>query len=268
MDLHDRSIILTGAGTGIGRALALQLAEQAPRLTLVGRRAEPLEEVAAQVRERGGQAFVLPSDLTAPGAPAAVAAATHQQFGGIDVLINNAGNVRAGRLEAIEESEVLAQIALNLAAPVLLTRAALPALRGSGSGLVVNISSGIALIGMPFYATYAATKAGIAHFGEALRRELHGEGVQVLNVYPSATSTPMMASSQAGPEHGFDFESAENVATATIAGIADGSLTVVRGGQTRSQMIALNRDDPAAVDEMLAGRKTQLEQAVAGHSSL
>ncbi len=78
----------------------------------------------------------------------------------------------------------------------------------------------------------------------------------------------MMASSQAGPEHGFDFESAENVATATIAGIADGSLTVVRGGQTRSQMIALNRDDPAAVDEMLAGRKTQLEQAVAGHSSL
>jgi len=77
-----------------------------------------------------------------------VAAATHQQFGGIDVLVNNAGNVRAGRLEAIEESEVLAQIALNLAAPVLLTRAALPALRGSGSGLVVNISSGIALIGL------------------------------------------------------------------------------------------------------------------------
>jgi len=206
---------------------------------------------------------VLSSDLTAPGSPAAVVAATQEQFGGIDVLVNNAGNVRAGRLEAIQESEVLAQIALNLAAPILLTRAALPALRASAGGLVVNISSGIALIGMPFYATYAATKAGIAHFGEALRRELHGEGVQVLNVYPGATSTPMMASSQAGPEHGFTYESPEDVAAATIAGIAAGSLTVVRGGQTRNQMIALNRNDPAAVDEMLAGRKTELEQAVA-----
>ncbi len=206
---------------------------------------------------------MLSSDLTAPGSPAAVVAATQEQFGGIDVLVNNAGNVRAGRLEAIQESEVLAQIALNLAAPILLTRAALPALRASAGGLVVNISSGIALIGMPFYATYAATKAGIAHFGEALRRELHGEGVQVLNVYPGATSTPMMASSQAGPEHGFTYESPEDVAAATIAGIAAGSLTVVRGGQTRNQMIALNRNDPAAVDEMLAGRKTELEQAVA-----
>jgi len=115
---------------------------------------------------------------------------------------------------------------------------------------------------------YAATKAGIAHFGEALRRELHGEGVHVLNVYPGATSTPMMSSSQAGPEHGFDYESPEEVAAAAVAGITDGSLTVVRGGQTRSRMIALNRDDPGAVDQLLAERKSELEQAVADHSSL
>ena len=268
MDLHDRSILLTGAGSGIGRALALQLAESAPRLTLVGRRSEPLEEVASQVRERGGQALVVPSDLTAPGAPADVVAAAQEHFGGIDVLINNAGNVRAGRLETVEESEVLAQVALNLTVPILLTRAALPALRGSGAGLVVNLSSGIALIGMPFYTTYAATKAGIAHFGEALRRELYGEGVHVLNVFPGATSTPMMDSSKAGAEHGFDYESPEQVAAATIVGMTDGSLTVIRGGETRSQMIALNRNDPAAVDEMLNGCKPQLEQAVAGHSSL
>jgi len=231
MDLHDRSILLTGAGSGIGRALALQLADYAPRLTLVGRRAEPLEEVAAQVRERGGQALVVPSDLTSSGAPSVVVATAQEQFGGIDVLVNNAGNVRAGRLEAVEESEVLAQVALNLTAPILLTRAALPALRRSGDGLVVNLSSGIALIGMPFYATYAATKAAIAHFGEALRRELYGEGVHVLNVFPGATSTPMMETSKAGAEHGFDYESPEDVAAATIVGITDGSLTVIRAAR-------------------------------------
>ena len=268
MDLRDRSVLLTGAGSGIGHSLARQLAAHAPRLTLVGRRAAPLEEVAETVREAGGQAHVVPADLTEPGAPSAVVAAAQEHFGGIDVLVNNAGNVRAGRLEALEESEVLAQVALNLTAPILLTRAALPALRASGNGLVVNVSSGIGLIGMPFYATYAATKAGIAHFGEALRRELHGEGVHVLNVFPGATSTPMMQSSKAGAEHGFDYESPDDVAAATLAGIADGSLTVVRGGEARAQMIALNRDDPAAVDAALAARKPDLERAVEAHSSL
>jgi uncharacterized oxidoreductase len=78
----------------------------------------------------------------------------------------------------------------------------------------------------------------------------------------------MMETSKAGAEHGFDYESPDDVAAATLAGIADGSLTVVRGGETRTQMIALNRTDPGAVDELLNGRKAELEQAVAGHSSL
>ncbi|WP_164701859.1 SDR family oxidoreductase [Modestobacter sp. KNN46-3] len=268
MDLQNRSILLTGAATGIGRSLALQLADHAPRLTLVGRRSQPLEEVADLVRERGGQASVVAADLTEPGAAATAVAAAHEHFGGIDVLVNNAGNVRAGRLDAIEEAEVAAQIALNLTAPILLTRAALPALRASGNGLVVNVSSGIGLVGMPFYATYAATKAGIAHFGESLRRELYGEGVHVLTVFPGATSTPMMASSQAGPEHGFVYETPDEVAAATIAGMADGSLTVVRGGERRAQMIDANRTDPASLDRQLAGLKPELEKAVAGHSSL
>ena len=268
MDLKNRSILLTGAGSGIGRSLALQLAEHTPRLTLVGRHPQPLEEVAELVRQRGGSAQVVVADLTQPGAPARVVEAAQREYGGIDVLINNAGNVRAGRLETVDEEEVLAQIALNLTAPILLTRLALPALRASGDALVVNVSSAIALIGMPFYATYAATKAGVAHFGEALRRELYGEGVHVLTVYPGATSTPMMASSNATAEHGFDYESPDEVAAATVTGMRDGSLNVVRGAEVRASMIALNREDPAAVDAALAARKSELEQAVADHSSL
>lgn len=255
MDLKNASILITGAGSGIGQALALRLAEPTPRLTLVGRRQRPLDELADRVRQRGGQARVVTADLTESGAPETVVASARAGFGGIDVLVNNAGNVRAGRLEAIEESEVMAQVALNLTAPILLTRAALPSLRESDHGLVINISSGIGLIAMPFYATYAATKAGIAHFGEALRRELYGEGVHVLTVYPGATSTPMMESSKAGAAEGFEYEPPESVADVTVEAILDGSLTVVRGGQQRRDMIATNREDPSSVDRMLAERK-------------
>ena len=268
MDLKNASILLTGNGSGIGHALALLLAEHTPRLTLVGRRQQPLDELADRVREQGVQAHVVTADLTEPGAPETVVASARAEFGGVDVLVNNAGNVRAGRLEVIEESEVVAQVALNLTAPILLIRAALPSLRQSDRGLVINISSGIGLIAMPFYATYAATKAGIAHFGEALRRELYGEGVHVLTVYPGATSTPMMESSKAGVEEGFEYESPEAVADATVDAIRNGSLNVIRGGQQRSDMIATNREDPASVDQMLGERKALLESAVEGHSSM
>lgn len=123
MDVRGRSILITGAGSGIGRSLALHLAAHAPRLTLVGRRSVPLEKAAAAVRERGGQAAVVPLDLTTPGAPAAAVAAATEAFSGLDILVNNAGNVRAGRLETVQERDVLAQVALNLTAPILLTRA-------------------------------------------------------------------------------------------------------------------------------------------------
>ncbi|MDQ6754274.1 MAG: SDR family NAD(P)-dependent oxidoreductase [Actinomycetota bacterium] len=268
MNLHGRSILLTGAGTGIGRSLALAVAGQQVRLTLVGRRRGPLEDVAGQVRAAGSEVHVIAADLTGRGAPADIVGQAAARFGGIDVLINNAGNVRAGRLEQLSEQDVLSQIALNLSAPVLLTRAALPQLRASGDSLIVIISSAMGLVGLPFYATYAATKAGIAHFAEALRRELHGEGVGVLTVYPGATRTPMMESSKAGPDLGFDYESPQEVAAAVMAGISDGKISVVRGGPNRTAMIAANRDDPAALDRRLAGRKAALERAVKAHSSL
>lgn len=121
---------------------------------------------------------------------------------------------------------------------------------------------------MPFHTVYAAPKAGVAHFGEALRRELHGEGVRVLTVYPGATRTTMMETSKAGPEHGFDYESPDAVAAAVLEAMMDGRISVIRGGETRSRMIVMNRDDPTAVDRMLAERKNALEGAVSDHSSL
>jgi short-subunit dehydrogenase len=157
---------------------------------------------------------------------------------------------------------------VDLLAPMLLTRAALPHLRASGDGVVVNITSGIALMGVPFYTTYAAVKSGLARFGEALRRELKGEGVHVLTVYPGGTDTPMMKSNRAGPDLGFGREPASAVADAIISGIESGAFEVTRGGETRDKMIALNRDDPAAIDQRFLDLKPALAEAVKDHSAL
>ena len=107
----------------------------------------------------------------------------------------------------------------------------------------------------------------MARFGEALRRELKGEGVHVLTAYPGGTDTPMMKSNRAD-RVGLLREPASAVADAIVEGIEADAFEVVRGGEARAQMIALNRDNPAAVDERFLGLKPALEDAVKDHSAL
>jgi short-subunit dehydrogenase len=104
-------------------------------------------------------------------------------FGQISGLINNAGNVRAGRLESISAEDILAMIDVNLVAPILLRRAVLPGLKRGSRGFIVNVSSGVALLTPPFYSVYAAVKSGVAAFGDSLRRELLGENVSIINAH-------------------------------------------------------------------------------------
>src|SRR3546814_16657281 len=120
---------------------------------------------------------------------------------------------------------------------------------------------------MPFYATYAAVKAGLARFGEALRRELKGEGVHVLTVYPGATDTPMMQTSKAGPDVGFVKEPAAAVADAIVDGIAPDAFEVIRGGETRAKMIATHRQNPPAPDARILGPKPAPAEALRGPSA-
>lgn len=268
MNLHGKKILITGGGTGIGLALADALAAKGAELLIAGRRGAPLAQAADRLRGGGATVHVAVADVTDAAGRTALIEAARVQLGGLDILINNAGGVRAGRLEAVDEAEIAAMIAVNLTAPILLTRLALPLLRASGDAMVVNVSSGIALLGVPFYTTYAAVKAGIARFGEALRRELKGEGVHVLTAYPAATDTPLMSSSRAGPEVGFAREPVADVAAAIVGGMAADAFDVVRGGEVRAQLIATNRDNPAAVDERFVKLKPVLEEAVRDHSAL
>ncbi|MGN8550375.1 SDR family NAD(P)-dependent oxidoreductase [Bradyrhizobium sp. 13971] len=267
MNLQGKQVLVTGGSSGIGYAFAETALEKGANVMITGRRADVLRKATEQLGQRGRVECVAADVGTEEGRKATLAAAL-KSLGGLDILVNNAGGVRAGRLEDTTEAEIRAMIEVDLVAPILLTRAALPALRASGEGLVVNVTSGIALVAAPFYATYAGVKAGLAKFGESLRCELKGEGVHVMTVYPGATETPMMSSNRAGPELGFTRESAGAVAEAIVAGIEQDAFDVIRGGEARAKMIALNRDNPAALDQRFLDLKPALADAVRDHSAL
>ncbi|OZI38095.1 oxidoreductase [Bordetella genomosp. 10] len=264
MQLQGKRVLITGGSSGIGFALAQALIARGAKVFITGRRQAALDDA---LRRLPSAAAACADVSTAEGRTATLEEAL-KWLGGLDLLVNNAGGVRAGRLERTSPADIEQMVAVDLLAPILLTQSTLGALRTSGDAMVVNIASGIALVSAPFYATYAAVKAGLAHFGEALRRELKGEGIHVLTAYPGGTDTPMMRSNRAGPELGFSREPAEAVAAAIVAGIETDAFEVIRGGEARAQMIALNRTDPAAVDARFLSLKSALEAAVKDHSAL
>lgn len=268
INLEGKRVLITGGSSGIGLATAAALMAKGAKVFITGRRRDRLAAALEKLRTGGRRAEGLTADVATELGRTFTLKGCTDALGGLDILINNAGGVRGGRLEDTTEAEISAMVIVDLLAPILLTRAALPQLRAAGRGMVVNITSGIALIGMPFYATYAGVKAGLAHFGEAMRRELLGEGVHVLTVYPSATDTPMMLSSKAGPELGVVREPASAVAHAIVQGIETEALEVIRGGEAREKMIALNRQEPAMLDRRFADMKPALAAAVRDHSAL
>lgn len=269
MEMQGKRIVITGGSSGIGYELARQLGLKGARLAITGRRPEALAAAVKKLAEEtGAEVDGFPGDITDRDVRTRLVAQTVSRMGGVDILVNNAGGVRAGRLEALTEDELETMIQVDLLAPILLTRAMLPHLRRSGNAVIVNIASGIAHVGVPFYSGYAAAKGGLARFGEALRRELQGEGVHVVTVYPGATDTPMMSTNQAGADLGFALQPVADVVGSIVDGLEADALDVVRGGDTRRELVLRNLTDPASVDAHFKEVKARLEEAVASHSAL
>ncbi len=191
MNLANKRIILTGAAGGIGYRLALLLAKKGARLALVERNAPRLDEICAEINQGEVTAHAIALDLTADGAAGQVIAAATQAMGGLDIIINNAGIMDFTLYDRQSPERIAQVINVNVTAPMLLVRAALPQLLAQNSGQIVNIGSAFGSIGFAHFATYCASKFAMRGFSEALRRELADSGVGVSYVSPRAARTAL-----------------------------------------------------------------------------
>jgi short-subunit dehydrogenase len=179
-----KTVLITGASEGIGRALALALAPERPRLALNARNAARLEQAVGECAGRGAEALALPGDVSRQEDCAAMVARTLAHFGALDVLVNNAGITMWSRFDAVSDLGVFARLlATNYLGAVYLTAAALPALKAA-RGLIVAVASLAGLTGVPERTGYAASKHAMVGFFDSLRIELAGSGVDVTIVAP------------------------------------------------------------------------------------
>lgn len=188
-----RHAFVTGAGGGIGRAVALALAAGGHRVTLAGRRAAPLGAVADAVSQAGRESFVLSGfDVTDEETVERGVAEAAARLGDVAVLVNCAGEALSAPFEKTDLALFTRVVAVNLAGTFLVTRAALPSLRRAGQGRIVNVASTAGLTGYPYVSAYCAAKHGVIGLTRALALELARTDVTVNAVCPGFTDTPLL----------------------------------------------------------------------------
>ncbi|WP_310394474.1 SDR family oxidoreductase [Hymenobacter sp.] len=226
--------LVTGASRGIGRAISLRLAQGGYDLLLVARSEDQLAALAQEIRAKHQcQAHVLALDLAAPGAAETVVAWAAQQTNQLALLVNNAGYGLWGRFEQLGLAEQQNMLQLNMALPVALTHALLPALHRAPHGFVLNVASTAAYQAVPSLTLYAASKAFLLSFSRGLRYELKATNVSVSCLCPGATATSFADRAGMGAELQATANkvsmSADAVAEAAVAGLLAGEAEIIPG---------------------------------------
>jgi NAD(P)-dependent dehydrogenase (short-subunit alcohol dehydrogenase family) len=199
--LEHRRALVTGAGRGIGEAIALAFAREGCRLALAARTAKEIESVAGRVRASGGEAHPIVADVSAPDEARKLVDAARAALGGLDILVNNAGVY--GPIGAFAETDPDAwwkALEVNLRGTALCTRAILPPLLAAGGGSIINLSGGGATSPLPNLSAYAVSKAAVVRFTETLAEELKPHQIRVNAIAPGAVDTRLQDSLLAAGE--------------------------------------------------------------------
>lgn len=191
-DLDGKAALVTGASSGIGESTAEALAEAGASVALAARREDELHQLADRIESDGGEALVVPTDVTDEDEIQEMVDRTHEEFGSLDILVNNAGVMLLERVEDADTDNFRQMVEVNLLGLMNVTHAALPIMQQQGEGHVVNISS---VAGRKAYAGssgYNATKFGVNGFSEALREEVTGENdIRVTLIEPGFVDTEL-----------------------------------------------------------------------------
>jgi len=187
--LTDKRVIITGASSGIGRELARQLAAQGCQLVINARRKERLDDLASEISASGASCLVVEGDVTDQAVRARLLDQCKQRFGGLDILINNAGIGAMGRFDEATPERLREIFEVNFFAVAEMIRESLPLLKTGNEPMIVNLSSVLGHRGVPLKSEYCATKFAIHGFSDAIRAELASDGIDLLLVSPSTTDS-------------------------------------------------------------------------------
>lgn len=193
-DLLGKIMLITGAGSGVGRAVAIALARAGGTPVLVGRHADPLRETAALVSDAGGHALAIPADVADETAVTAAFNEASSAFGGVDAALLSAGVGFYGPIESYDRTDWERTLATNLTGPFLCAKAAIPHLRQRGGGHIIAISSGAGKQGYARLAAYSASKFGLMGLMQGLAAEVGDDGIKVSAIVPGSIMTPFGSS--------------------------------------------------------------------------
>ncbi|MGA2010696.1 MAG: SDR family oxidoreductase [Solirubrobacteraceae bacterium] len=244
----DTAALVTGASSGIGAAIARELAQRGHGLVLVARRRQKLEELATELStDHGVRAEVLGCDLTKAASRQRLPARIQSLGLQVSVLVNNAGFATGGAFHESDPARELEQVRILVEAVVALSSAFLPGMVARGSGAVLNVASTAGMQPMPYSAGYSAAKAYVLTFSEALHHELRGSGVTVTALAPGPVSTEFwnVAGWEVGGGQSFEsavprpaWVTAEQAAQAGVKGLDAGRRVVVPGLPIRAALLA------------------------------
>jgi NAD(P)-dependent dehydrogenase (short-subunit alcohol dehydrogenase family) len=290
-----KSIFITGGSRGLGRTIARRIAAEGGRVALLARDADELARACAELRALGGEALAVPCDLLDRGQSLGAIQTVVDRFGGIDVLINNAGIIEVGPLENMRRQDFEKSMQLHFWAPFNLIRQVIPHMRRAGGGRIVNIASIGGKVAVPHLAPYSASKFALVGLSDAFRAELAREGIHLTTVTPGMMRTGSQANATFKGDHGAEFTwfslstalpfaavDAERAAEKIVAACRRGQSSLIIGWPARVAIIGnaifpsltgefmklANRALPGPVgvegDELKSGRQARVARRVPG----